>query len=226
MRRCGLTLISMTMCILLGACVQHRFVPGPGKSAMDFEPDSAKCRIFARGANPGHYFAAYGSTQFVATSTAGDALGGAIGDAMRQNANYNDCMEAAGWRVADGPTPVVMAPYPLSATNAAAQPSQDSSGSPFPVRRDFGIRVGPMNAEQAAVSNLDSPRGLLVLEVVPGSAGAEAHLQPGDVILNFAGTPIMDVADIQRELASVKAGSMVATTVWRRNHEQIVTVQF
>jgi hypothetical protein len=52
--------------LLLGGCVTHTFAPGPGMAAADFEPDSAGCRLFARGTDPGFTFGASGSPKFVA----------------------------------------------------------------------------------------------------------------------------------------------------------------
>jgi hypothetical protein len=92
--------------LLLGGCVTHTFAPGPGMSAINFEPDSAQCRLIARGLETGFNFAASGSPKFVAASTGGAALGYAISSAVEQNSNFNDCMEARGWRVVDGQQPV------------------------------------------------------------------------------------------------------------------------
>jgi len=88
--------------LILGACVNHTFAPGPGMSADQFEPDSARCRIFAREDAPAFAFSAAGSQQFVESSMAGAAVGHTIGAAVRENQDYNDCMEALGWRVVDG----------------------------------------------------------------------------------------------------------------------------
>ena len=76
--------------LLLGGCVQHAFAPGPGMSAADFEPDSAQCRLFARGARSGFAFGAVGSPKFVGASMGGAALGYAIGSAVEMNQNFND----------------------------------------------------------------------------------------------------------------------------------------
>jgi hypothetical protein len=50
--------------------------------------------------NSGGSFAASGNAKFVA----GAALGNAIGESIRANQNFNDCMLASGWLIAD-PTP-------------------------------------------------------------------------------------------------------------------------
>src|SRR5690242_210405 len=90
---------------LLSACVQHTYAPGPGMSSLDFEPDSARCRLFARGSQSGYAFGASGSQQFVAGATVGAAIGYGIAAAVERNQNFNDCMQARGWRIADGSPP-------------------------------------------------------------------------------------------------------------------------
>jgi hypothetical protein len=70
------SLPAATALLLLGSCVTHNFAPGPGMAASDFEPESARCRLFARGADPGFAFGAVGSPQFVGGAMAGAARHG------------------------------------------------------------------------------------------------------------------------------------------------------
>jgi hypothetical protein len=63
-----------------------------GATQADFNQDSAKCRLVARGMNPGDFYA-QGSAQFVA----GAAVGNAIGTAINQRETYKDCMMAVGY---------------------------------------------------------------------------------------------------------------------------------
>jgi hypothetical protein len=117
--------------LLLGGCVTHTFAPGPGMSGADFEPESARCRLFARGADPGFAFGAFGSPSFVAATMVGGAIGGVIGSAVRENRNYNDCMQARGWRVADGvhtPTASPAAQREPTAAALAGQPARIPTG--------------------------------------------------------------------------------------------------
>jgi len=82
----------------LSGCAQHTWIPGPGRSASEFEPTSAQCRMAAR--NGGGGFVAVGRPAFVA----GAALGNAIGQGIRAQNDFNDCMSASGFLVADGIT--------------------------------------------------------------------------------------------------------------------------
>lgn len=91
-------LILVMVSLLMGGCVAHTWAPGPGMSVADFEPAKARCSLMAR--NAGSDFVAVGSTSYVA----GAAIGHGIGEAVKANQNFNDCMVASGWRVADGRT--------------------------------------------------------------------------------------------------------------------------
>ncbi len=105
--------------ISLGACANHTFAPGPGMNVQDLGPNKAQCRLFARGSDPGYSFSAYGSPRFVAASMGGAALGAAIGSAVRQNSNFNDCMEARGLRMADDTETIGTAPTVRPVVSAA-----------------------------------------------------------------------------------------------------------
>ena len=81
--------------LLMSGCAAHTWAPGPGMSAADFEPTKARCSLMAR--NGGSDFFAVGSQSYVA----GAAVGHAIGESVRANQNFNDCMVASGWRIFD-----------------------------------------------------------------------------------------------------------------------------
>jgi hypothetical protein len=76
---------------ILGACAPTIW-DKPDATQTDFNRDSARCRLLARGMNPGDFYA-QGSASFVA----GAALGNAIGTAANQTATYRDCMMAVGY---------------------------------------------------------------------------------------------------------------------------------
>jgi len=79
--------------ISISGCAQHTWSPGPGMNLTDFEPAKAGCSLVAR--NGGSGLVVYGRPTFVA----GAALGHAIGESIRAQANFNDCMSAQGWRI-------------------------------------------------------------------------------------------------------------------------------
>jgi hypothetical protein len=78
--------------LTLVSCAQPvKWSPGPGVAVTDFEPVKARCSLMAR--HGGGDFVAYGSQSYVA----GAELGHAIGEAVRMQADFSDCMKASGW---------------------------------------------------------------------------------------------------------------------------------
>ncbi len=82
-----------TILVGLAGCVSHNWTPGPDARGT-FEEQSAACRMLARNGQTG--VVAFGRPAFVA----GAIIGNTIGNAVRANATFNDCLEAAGWEVA------------------------------------------------------------------------------------------------------------------------------
>jgi hypothetical protein len=113
----------------LGACAAHTWAPGPGMSAADFEPAKARCSLLAR--HSGSDFAAFGSESYVA----GAAVGHVIGESVRTQQDFNDCMLAGGWRIADQPATAAPAAQPYKRTSdapavAASPPVAPSATAP------------------------------------------------------------------------------------------------
>jgi TonB family protein len=81
--------------ILTGCVASHEWAPGPGMGAAEFEQAKARCSLEARHSGSG--FAAIGSPAFVGAA----ALGATIGSSNRTQQDFNDCMLAGGWRIAD-----------------------------------------------------------------------------------------------------------------------------
>jgi hypothetical protein len=225
------SIASLGLLCLLGACANHTWVPGPGKSTSEFGPDSAKCHIFARGANPGFSYEASGSPKFVAGSTAGAAIAYGIATAINTNENYNDCMETNGWLIADGAPP---APAPMFNEGSADGPGGVSAqplaaslvNTPAAPRRALGIRLITVPAEMSGWLHMGSANGLLVLGVIPGGVAAAAGLRADDVLLMLADAPVTTVADVNAALAAVHGQDLVAAEIWRNGQMQSVRLAF
>lgn len=63
-----------------------------GATQQEFSVDDAKCKLMARGMNPGDFYA-QGSTGFVAGAAAVNVIGTAVG----QRQTYQECMTASGY---------------------------------------------------------------------------------------------------------------------------------
>ena len=89
--------VILSLSLFLAGC-SHNWAPRPGVDAATFERTKAQCSIMARHGGSG--FAAAGSVKFVVAAEVGNA----IGEAFRAQADFNDCMVASGWQVADKPS--------------------------------------------------------------------------------------------------------------------------
>ena len=79
--------------------------------------------------------------------------------------------------------------------------------------RVAGARLTPLN--EGLATYFGTGEGLLVVEVAPGTPAGEAGLVPGDVLLEAAGRPLADLADLRAALARA-AGRPAALQVLRR----------
>ena len=90
MRRARLIAVLLAAVPLAG-CMHTRWAPPPGGSMLTPAQVMAECRLFAKSGT--RAFGAAGNYQFVAAASFGYALGQAVQEAD----NYNDCMIARGW---------------------------------------------------------------------------------------------------------------------------------
>lgn len=199
------------------ACQSADFVPGPGMSYLQQEPDAAQCRLFARGMDRGYEFDAAGPTREVAAYMAAAALGEVIGTVVERNQNFNDCMEAKGWRIADRKPAVV--------ATAAARPGNDEGDDPQPrplitrtaVRLSLGVSGTRVDALMAEKNGLPIIGGFLVKAVQPGSVAFTAQIIPGDIILTVGDRVVGSGAEIGAALT--EAVGRPATVILYRDRQ-------
>jgi hypothetical protein len=166
----------------------------------------------------------------------GAAIGSAIDSAVRENHNFNDCMQARGWRVADG-QPVsapsmagklALSEQPALATTIVQPPLVLASTSTPTVatRNSFLVRAAVVSPEMASAVHLDLPCGIMILSVGIGGAAMTAGLLGRDVILDFNGSPVNGQSDMQGALSAIGRGDTVIATIWREGPEKAVSVRF
>lgn len=231
----------MSGLVSLTACQLPTYAPGPGMAAANINMGLAQCRLAARGMSKSFGFGAAGSPKFVAAAAVSAIAVGAIANAIDQRNIADDCMQAQGWRVVDtsrGFTPaaapmvqpIEMADAQLSRTSVVTKQlsvahTATLSASLAP-RRPFLVKGTAVTEETAALLRLEVPRGVVLMDVMPGGAAAAAGLLPGDVLLTLNDLPLNGMDNLVAVLDRVPAGSRVVAGVWRAGAETPVQLRF
>ena len=93
------------------------------------------------------------------------------------------------------------------------------------VRGWLGIVIQDVTDQLAGSFGVKEREGVLVAEVMKGSPAETAGLKPGDVVVDLSGTPIKEVPDLQRRIASIRPGQTMKLTVIRDKKPFLVTVR-
>jgi Do/DeqQ family serine protease len=89
-------------------------------------------------------------------------------------------------------------------------------------RGQLGITVGKVTSEVAEKLKLRDQRGILVVQVQPGSAADRAGIQPGDIVTAFNGTEVNNPNVFRNLVAGTAPGTEVTLTIHREGREQQV----
>jgi hypothetical protein len=85
----------------------------------------------------------------------------------------------------------------------------------------FGVAVSPVTEALAEQLDLPTGRGVVVVQVIPGSAAEKAGVKKNDVVLTFAGQEIGgDVTKFAGAVEKAKAGEKVEVVVLRKGKKQ------
>ncbi|MDB5885872.1 MAG: protease Do [Polaromonas sp.] len=80
----------------------------------------------------------------------------------------------------------------------------------------LGVSVQEVNQAFADSFRLDKPEGALVSSVEKGSPADKAGLQPGDVIRQASGQPIISSGDLPAVIGQAAPGDSIKLIVWRQ----------
>ena len=83
----------------------------------------------------------------------------------------------------------------------------------------LGVRIQTVTKEIAEVEKLDKPRGALVASVAEGSPSDKGGIKAGDIILEFDGKLIKEMAELPKIVAQTDVGKKVIVKVWRNKRE-------
>jgi serine protease Do len=89
----------------------------------------------------------------------------------------------------------------------------------------LGVHIQTIDEDLAKSLGLDKAEGALVAEVTPDSPAAEAGLERGDVILEYAGTPIDQLRELTRAVGDTDPSTAAKVVVWRDGNEQTLEVE-
>jgi Do/DeqQ family serine protease len=93
------------------------------------------------------------------------------------------------------------------------------------VQRGFiGVGLAEINQDMITELNLPNLKGVLVTGVIAESAGADAGLKQGDVILKVGDAQVNKVPSLQENIGKFSPGDKVLLTVRRGNEEKIVPI--
>lgn len=79
----------------------------------------------------------------------------------------------------------------------------------------LGAKVQAVSPEMAEAMGIKEQKGVIVAAVLDGGPAQKAGLQPGDIIVRFAGTEPTDDRALLRQIAMAKAGSAVTIRILR-----------
>ena len=79
----------------------------------------------------------------------------------------------------------------------------------------LGVRIQDVTKEIAEIEKLEETKGALVASVAEGSPSDKAGVEPGDIILEFDGTPIDKMSTLPKIVARTKVGKKVIVKIWR-----------
>ena len=88
----------------------------------------------------------------------------------------------------------------------------------------LGVRVGEVDNDLAEALSMDKPYGALITDVEKGESGADAGLQPGDVILKFDGREIKFGTDLPHVVGRIQPKSKANAEVMRDGKK--ITLKF
>jgi serine protease Do len=93
-------------------------------------------------------------------------------------------------------------------------------------RGRIGVQIQPVTKEDADAFGLGAPRGALVNGVEKDAPASKAGIEIGDIIIKADGRDVKSSNELPRIISSVRPGTKIAITVWRKGAQKdfMVTV--
>jgi serine protease Do len=93
------------------------------------------------------------------------------------------------------------------------------------VRGWLGIAIQDLTDDLAAGFGASGKGGVLVADVMKDSPAEAAGMKAGDIVIEFEGTPIKEVTELQKRVAAIPPGRPIAVTVLRDRKPTKLTVK-
>ena len=92
-------------------------------------------------------------------------------------------------------------------------------------RGQLGIMVQDLTPELAQAFGLQGKRGVVIAEVMPGSAAERAGLQPGDVVTAVDGEALEKASDLRNAIGMLPIGTPVMLNILRDGQPKQITAK-
>ncbi len=93
------------------------------------------------------------------------------------------------------------------------------------VKRGYlGVYIAPVDPVTAKGVGLEKPEGVFITSVIKGSAGDDAGIQEGDVVLTVDGKKVNKPNQLQAKVGMHHPGEKVELTIWRDGKVKNITV--
>lgn len=89
----------------------------------------------------------------------------------------------------------------------------------------LGVRIQTITEGIAESLGVEEGAGALVSGVTPGGPGEKSGLQPGDIILAFAGSKVSSMKSLPRLVARAKIGETVGITILRQGESKTLRIK-
>ena len=87
-------------------------------------------------------------------------------------------------------------------------------------RGHLGLYLQPIDKEMAEALDLKTTEGVLIAEVIKGSASEKAGLQQGDIIIAYNGKRIKNMTSFRNKIATLSPNSIVKLTIIREGKKK------
>ena len=88
----------------------------------------------------------------------------------------------------------------------------------------LGVYIQDVDRALAESLGLDKPQGALIAQVEPDSPAGKAGFEPGDVVIGFAGKPVVDASDLPHAVGLMKPGRKATAEIIRKGGRERVEV--